>query len=162
MIELYYVLRTNISDLYFEDDKSNKDFYAWINGLNELFSTRIAIEPVNFDGINGVELYVNEIDEDHNVEAVVAIDAEGLTRDDIVFDDAFITAVEGNLIPQFIKEFNRTCELSFPTKDGDFNDFMFKENEFYLRVATTDYIRYDTSRISVLQLQLTGEFEENF
>lgn len=162
MATIYFALETTITDLFFDDDRSNQEFERWLNSLDDLFSIKLELQPVQFEGVNSVNLFVNSIDDDHNLTIGVSVNAGGASSADIIANGALISAIESELIPDFVQQFNVACSLAFPTHDGDFNNFLFLDDEFYLRMLTRDYVRYENSKISVLEFQLTGRFSEEF
>lgn len=162
MATIYFALETTITDLFFDDDRSNQEFERWLNSLDDLFSIKLELQPVQFEGVNSVNLFVNSIDDDHNLTIGVSVNAGGASSVTIGSDDALISAIESELIPEFVRQFNDACDLAFPISGGSFNDFLFMNEEFYLRVFTRDYVKYESSRVSVLEFKLTGQFREEF
>ena len=147
---------------FFADTGSNREFDRWLNHVDDLFSISIDLQPVRFEGIDSINLFVNAFDDDHNLTIGISVNSVGASRSDIMYNNELIYDIENELIPDFVQRFNSVCDLSFPTVRGSFEDFLFLDEEFYLRVATKDYVNYESPKISVQELKLTGKFREEF
>ena len=161
MPTIFFTLETTITDMYFDDDRSNKEFEDWLNHMDDLFSVKVDLQPVSFENIMSIDLFINALEEDHSLSVGVSVNT-GMSRTEILYNNDLISAIETELIPEFVRRFNANCDLAFPTSHGTFDDFLFMDTEFYLRVATRDYVKYESPRLSALEFQLTGKFREEF
>lgn len=167
-----YIIKSCISDKFFEDEDADKKFVEWLQKQiddEDLYTLRISTDK-KFDEFPMIEkleasLY-EDIDYNHDVRLEIEVsttdDRDTWDYEDFVENDKFVSFLEDQLIPAFIKEFNEQCHVVFPTDDGKFDYIEFRNNNFYAYLYNGSGKGFSSFSVQTTTFQLDDKFEANY
>ena len=167
---LTYVVTSNISNIYFDDEDMDNLFIEWLNikiNKKDLDSIKI-VSDKKFDDlpdIEKIEVKLYELSNDHDMSLIINIytteDRDIWDVEEFIDNTSLRSFIEEDLIPRYINEFNDKCDITFPTMDGNFNFIVFNKGDFYAYLYSDDngFHAFSTNKTT---FQLKDEFELNY
>ena len=161
-----YSIKTNISNSFFMNDDVDENFTHWIFEALEknnyyIFEknlTQKQLELCQFlnKDKQTVKIELNSISKDHSAEITIRFftndDRQFFEYEDLLDNKAFVELIENEIIPEYVEYVNSALNITFPTHEGSFGDYIeFRNGQFYA-VLYNDFT--DTYKITKTKLQL--------
>ena len=160
MVELFCNVKTNLDNAYFVEEEDD-DFISWLDDAlyKEVGDLEVEMETPDFENISKVKAVINQyFDVDHETNLDIEVETD-LSEDEIADNDALFDFVEKKLMPEFIEQFNKKCQIIVPVTNTDtFDDFAFDGEEFYVKCYKGSN-GYKAENVKTLTFQLTDDFE---
>ena len=164
MISFTYLLKTNVSDAFFVERKSDVDFVDWINKLGRsVFSAQYSIELTGIEGLTGMTIQAEEFTSDHELSVVVSLITDSNDPAEFIYNEELMRYIETDAMTAFIDLFNSASDIIFPMHEDSFNDIEFRDDEFFARVyLSSGRSRYESLPIATVTLAAVYDFDPQF
>lgn len=161
MVDLYCNVKNNLSNVGFEEEQDDA-FCEWVS--DKLYSQFNDFElddtPEMLEGISNIHIFINNPFDsyDHTMDLRIEVDT-GLSEDELADYGALFEYLESEMLPNFVAEFNRRCDLTFPMTYRDtFNDMEFDGENFLVKAYSAGG-EYKLESIHTVQFELYEDFD---
>lgn len=161
-----YGIKTNISDSFFMNNDVDENFTHWLfeelakNHYyifeKKLTQKQLELCPLLNKDKPTVEIELESISDDHSAEITIRVftndDRQFFEYEDLLENKDFVELIENEIIPEYVEYVNSALNITFPTYEGSFGDYIeFRNGQFYA-VLYNNFT--DTYKITKTKLQL--------
>lgn len=164
MIKFYCDIETNLADA-FMPESDERNFVDWVDDqlFKEAGKLTMVADDIGLEGIIGIRITIDRFfDINHMLTANIEINTD-LSEDELEGYDAVFEYLDQVLIPQFIEEFNASCNVTIPVNDREKLDgIRFDGETFYTQCYPYGSDGYRAEPVKGIAVELTNKFEVMF